>query len=114
MGAATATELHEQAQRHAEGGRRGAAYTLLQRALARGPDQVRRAHILVSLAYHEAERHTLDAGLALLDEADALADLPPRLRGLTASQRGLLYQRAGELNRAADCYDRALGLFSEA
>ncbi|MEV4515469.1 CHAT domain-containing protein [Dactylosporangium sp. NPDC049525] len=114
MGAATATELHQQAQREAERGRRAAAYVLLQRALTRDPDPVRRAHILISLAYHEAERRRLMDGLALLDEADSLPDLPAGLRALTASQRGLLYQRAGELNRAASCYDLALGLFSEA
>ncbi|GAA3208029.1 CHAT domain-containing protein [Dactylosporangium siamense] len=114
MGAATATELHQQAQREAERGRRSAAYVLLQRALTRDPDPVRRAHILISLSYHEAERRRLMDGLALLDEADSLPDLPAALRGLTASQRGLLYQRAGELNRAAASYDLALGLFSEA
>jgi tetratricopeptide (TPR) repeat protein len=114
MGPATATVLHRQAQLHAEHGRRATAYRLLHRALSLDPEPLQRAHILVSLAYHEAERRTPGDGLALLDQADALPGLPARLSGLAACQRGLIYQRAGELNLAAACYDRGLDLFTAA
>ncbi|GFJ89446.1 hypothetical protein [Phytohabitans rumicis] len=81
MSVASAAELHAQAVRETEHGRHAAARRLLRAALNSGPDPELRARILISLAYHEAERRRLDDGLALLAEADAVADLPAAPRG---------------------------------
>jgi hypothetical protein len=102
--------LHERAVHEAECGRYASARRLLRAALRRGPEPVRRAHLLVSLAYHEAERSSLTAGLALLDAADAVPGLPARIRGLVASQRGLLHMRAGAVVPALAGFDAALRL----
>jgi tetratricopeptide (TPR) repeat protein len=102
--------LHERAMHEAECGRYAVARRLLRAALRRDPEPVRRAHLLVSLAYHEAERSSLAAGLALLDAADAVPGLPARIRGLVASQRGLLRMRAGAVAPALADFDAALRL----
>jgi hypothetical protein len=111
---ADAAELHARAMHEAECGRYAAARRLLRAALRRDPDPVRRAHVLISLAYHEAERDGLAAGLALLDAADAVPALPARLRGLVASQRGLLHMRAGAVGPALAGFDAALRLLDRA
>jgi hypothetical protein len=111
---AGATELHARAVHEAECGRHGRARRLLRAALRCGPEPALRAHVLLSLAYHEAERNSLAAGLALLDEADAVPGLPPRIRGLVASQRGLLHMRAGAVTPALAGFDAALRLLDEA
>ncbi|MFY1669562.1 CHAT domain-containing protein [Plantactinospora sp. WMMB334] len=102
--------LHEQAIAEAERGRHAVARRLLRRALRHGPDPARRAHILISLAYHEAERHSLAAGLDLLRQAETVPQLTRRLRGLVASQRGLLHMRAGRADEAVEAFDVALRL----
>src|SRR5438046_10157073 len=89
MPAASAAELHGRALGESAHGRHGTAHRLLRTALRRDPDPVRRAHILVSLAYHEAERHDLAAGLALLAEADAVPDMTVLGSGVLAEQRGM-------------------------
>lgn len=114
MGAATATELYRRARRETGRGRRSAAYKLLLAALMLNPEPVLCARILISLSYHEADHRRLDDGLALLDRADSLPDIPDPLRALTLSQRGLLYQRAGRLTEAAVWYERAAGMFTDA
>jgi hypothetical protein len=111
---ADAAELHARAMHEAECGRYASARRLLRAALRRDPDPVRRAHVLISLAYHEAERDGLAAGLALLDAADAVPRLPARLRGLVASQRGLLHMRAGAPAPALAGFDAALRLLDRA
>jgi len=98
--AETAAELHERALAENESGRHATARRLLHRALRLDPAPERRAHILISLAYHEAERHSLESGIELLAQADAVPGLPRRLRGLVASQRGLLYLRAARMAEA--------------
>jgi tetratricopeptide (TPR) repeat protein len=108
-----AAELHDRAIEATERGRHAVARRLLRTALRRAPDPSRRARILITLSYQEAERHSLAAGIALLDTADAVPDLPPRLRGLVASQRGLLYMRAGQAADALAGLDAALGLLDE-
>lgn len=108
-----AAQLHEQAIHEAECGRYARARRLLRKALRVATEPARRAHILVSLAYHEAERDSLAAGLALLDDADAMPDLPARVRGLIASQRGLLHMRAGAVAPALAGFDTALRLLDE-
>lgn len=114
MAAATAAELHRSAVQDGDRGRHAAARRQLRSALRRGPDPVLRAHILLSLAYYEAERSGLPAGLALLDEADAVPHLPDRIRGLVASQRGLVYMRAGRSSESLAGFDAALRLLGEA
>src|SRR5436190_8566885 len=113
MPAASAAELHGRALGESAHGRHGTAHRLLRTALRRDPDPVRRAHILVSLAYHEAERHDLAAGLALLVEADAVPDLPVLVRGVIAGQRGMLYMRAGDTGAATAALDAALDLLDD-
>ena len=113
MSAATAAELHGRAVAESARGRYAAAQRLLGAALRRDPDSARRAEILVSLAYHQAERRSLSAGLAMLDEADGIPDVPRRVRGLIHSQRGLLYVRAGRFAEALAGFDAALRLLDE-
>lgn len=111
--AESAVQLHARALVESAGGRHAAARRLLSWALRRGPDSVLRAHLLVSLAYHEAERHGLAAGVALLDEADGVPDLPTQVRGLVAGQRGMLNMRAGQTAAAMAAFDMALRLLDE-
>ncbi|MFC0530679.1 CHAT domain-containing protein [Phytohabitans kaempferiae] len=110
---ASAAELHAQSVRETEHGRHAAARRLLRAALRSGPDSELRARILISLAYHQAERRSLDEGLLLLGEADEVPDLPQRLRGMVAAQRGLLYMRAGRSAEALAALDAAVGLLDE-
>ncbi|ASW55541.1 CHAT domain-containing protein [Plantactinospora sp. KBS50] len=105
-----AAELHERAIAENARGRHALARRLLHQALRNDPDPQRRAHILISLAYHEAERRNLAAGLDLLRAAEAVPRLPRRLRGLAASQRGLLYMRAGQVDEAVEGFSAALRL----
>jgi tetratricopeptide (TPR) repeat protein len=113
MSAATAAELHRQAVSESANGRHAAAHRLLAAALRSDPTPARRAHILISLAYHVAERRSLAAGLALLDEADAIPDVPRRIHGLAHSQRALLYMRAAQFAAALPEFDAALRLLDE-
>lgn len=113
MAAATAAELHRQAVSESAQGRHAAAHRLLSAALRSDPAPARRAHILVSLAYHVAERRSLAAGLALLAEAEAIPEVPGRIRGLAHSQRGLLYMRAAQFAEALPEFDAALRLLDE-
>ncbi|GGM73446.1 CHAT domain-containing protein [Dactylosporangium sucinum] len=113
MGGVTAAELHQRAQTETERGRHAAARRLLHRALALDATPEELAGVLITLAYHEAERRGPAAGIELLDRTDALPGLPRRLRGRAASQRGLLLQRAGLLAEAAAVFDRAVGLLDE-
>jgi tetratricopeptide (TPR) repeat protein len=108
-----AADLHDQAIAETARGRNAIARRLLRRALRSGPDPARRAHILISLAYHEAERRSLADGLELLREADAAPGLTRRLRGLVASQRGLIYMRAGAASEAIEALGEALRLLDE-
>jgi hypothetical protein len=110
---ATAADLHGRAVAAAARGRHATAHRLLTEALLARPEPGLRAHILVSLAYHVAERQSLAAGLALLDEAAAGADLPPRVQALVRSQRGLLYVRAGRAADALREFDATLRLLDE-
>ncbi|MFD0748222.1 hypothetical protein ACFQ1L_45450 [Phytohabitans flavus] len=110
---ASAAELHAQSVRETEHGRHAEARRLLRAALRSGPEPELRARILISLAYHQAERRSLDDGLALLGEADEVPDLPPRLRGMVAAQRGLLFMRAGRSADALSALDAAVGLLDE-
>ncbi|BCB87159.1 hypothetical protein Psuf_044720 [Phytohabitans suffuscus] len=110
---ASAAELHAQSVRETEHGRHAEARRLLRAALRSGPDPELHARILISLAYHQAERRSLDEGLALLGEADEVPDLPPRLRGMVAAQRGLLFMRAGRSADALSALDAAVRLLDE-
>jgi hypothetical protein len=110
----TAAELHERALAESEGGRHASARRLLRRALRAGPEPQRRAHILISLAFHEDDRHGLERGIALLAEADAVPGLPRWLRGLVAGQRALLYLRAAWRGEAMASFDAALRLLDGA
>ena len=113
MTAASAAELHDRAVAATAHGRFATAQRLLGAALRRQPDAARRAHILVSLAFHQAERRNMAAGLAMLDEAAGIADLPRRIRALIHSQRGLLYMRAARTGEALAELDAALRLLDE-
>lgn len=113
VSADSAAALHSRAVAESAQGRHGTARRLLRRALLRDPDAAVRAHILLSLAYHEAEQRNLTAGLALLDDADATPDIPRRVRGLIASQRALLYLRAGQSPNALAAFDETLRLLDE-
>ena len=110
---ASAAELHAKSVRETEHGRHAEARRLLRVALRSGPDPELRARILISLAYHQAERRSLDEGLALLGEADEVPDLPARLRGMVAAQRGLLFMRAGRSADALVALDAAVRLLDE-
>ncbi|MGN9910626.1 CHAT domain-containing protein [Phytohabitans sp. LJ34] len=110
---ASAAELHARSVRETEHGRHAEARRLLRAALRSGPDPELRARILISLAYHQAERRSLDEGLALLGEADEVPDLPARLRGMVAAQRGLLFMRAGRSGDALAALDVAVGVLDE-
>jgi tetratricopeptide (TPR) repeat protein len=110
---ASAAELHAKSVRETEHGRHAEARRLLRAALRSDPAPELRARILISLAYHQAERHSLDDGLALLGEADEVPDLPLRLRGMVAAQRGLLFMRAGRSVDALAALDVAVGLLDE-
>ncbi|HST66703.1 MAG TPA: hypothetical protein VLM05_16065, partial [Mycobacteriales bacterium] len=113
MSVATAGELHRRALAESERGRHRQARRLLTSALRAAPDPLLRARVLISLAYHEAERHSLAAGLAVLAEADAIPDLPRRTRALVHSQRGLLRMRAGAYDDALADLDATLRLLDE-
>ena len=113
MTAADAADLHGRAIEASDQGRFAVARQLLRTALRRNPDPSRRAQVLITLSFQEAEQRSLAAGIALLDDADAVADLPTRLRGLVASQRGLLYMRAGQAVPALTWFDAALHLLDE-
>jgi len=113
MPTGSAAELHARAVAEAERGRHAVALRLLQAALKRDPEATVRARVLLSLAFHEAERRSLDAGLALLDEADAMPDLPRPVRGLVAGQRGLLNMRAGRAVEALAGFHSAEQLLDE-
>ncbi len=102
-----ARELYERGVASLERGRLADAARALRTALARTDDAELRARILLSLAYHEAERGRVADGLSLLDAADSDDELPTELRALVASQRGLLLMRAGDV-------DAALGQFTSA
>jgi hypothetical protein len=52
----TAEQLYERASRASNHGRNGEARRTLTRAMRRVDEPVLRARILLSLAYHEAER----------------------------------------------------------
>ncbi|GGJ76024.1 CHAT domain-containing protein [Pilimelia anulata] len=108
-----AAELHAQAVRATERGRHDRAWRLLKAALRTRPAPACRARILVSLAFHEAERSSLAAGLALLDEAETSGGLPDRVRGVIAMQRGLLHLRAGATGAALAGFDAAVELLDE-
>jgi tetratricopeptide (TPR) repeat protein len=108
--AADAEELHRRAVLDGDRGLYGSARRLLRTGLNREPGPVLRAHILVSLAYYEAERTGLGDGLQLLVEAEAVPGLPDRILGLVASQRGLLNQRAGLPTESLAAFDIALQL----
>ena len=109
----TAAELHERALAESERGRHASARRLLRRALRAGPEPQRRAHILISLAFHEDDRHGFERGIALLAEADAVPGLPGWLRGLVAGQRALLYLRAARPGEAMANFDAALRLLGD-
>jgi tetratricopeptide (TPR) repeat protein len=70
------------------------------------------ARVLASLAYFEAERGEVDAGLRLLDEADRLAatidDL--NVRGNLHLQRGSILVRRGSMDEALSHLDSAVAL----
>jgi hypothetical protein len=108
-----AADLHARALAESERGRHASARRLLRRALRADPEPQRRAHILISLAFHEDDRHGLERGLALLAEADAVPGLPRWLRGLVAGQRALLYLRAAWLDEAMANFDTALRLLDD-
>lgn len=109
----TAAELHERALAESERGRHASARRLLRRALRAGPEPQRRAHILISLAFHEDDRHGFERGIALLAEADAVPGLPGWLRGLVAGQRALLHLRAARPGEAMANFDAALRLLGD-
>jgi tetratricopeptide (TPR) repeat protein len=113
MSADTARVLHERALGESERGRHQHARRLLSAALRAGPEPAVRARILVSAAYHEAERHSLADGLAVLTEAEAIPGLPQEVRALVNSQRGLLRMRAGEYDDALGDFDATLRLLDE-
>jgi tetratricopeptide (TPR) repeat protein len=109
----TAATLHERALAESERGRHASARRQLRRALRADPEPQRRAHILISLAFHEDDKHGLERGIALLAEADAVPGLPGWLRGLAAGQRALLYLRAARLGEAMANFDAALRLLDD-
>ncbi|GGK28713.1 CHAT domain-containing protein [Pilimelia terevasa] len=109
---ARAAQLHAEAVRATERGQHDEAWSLLRAALGAQPPPACRARILVSLAFHEAERRSLAAGLALLDEADT-GGLPDQVRGIVAMQRGLLHLRAGAPGPALAGFDAAIALLDE-
>ncbi len=105
----SARELHDRGVRALEHGRLAEAARALHTALERTDDPELRARVLLSLAYHEAERGRVDDGLALLDSADdGRAALPGHLRALLASQRGLLLMRGGDSEGALHAFTVAL------
>jgi tetratricopeptide (TPR) repeat protein len=110
---ASAAELHAQSVRETEHGRHAAARRLLRSALRQDPTAELRARILVSLAFHEAERISLTEGLSLLDEADSVPGLPAPIRGVVAGQRGLICMRAGRSREALEAFDAALRLLDD-
>lgn len=107
-------------------GRPQRAATLLNRALhllpaVASPARERvRARILISLAYSEAELHSVPDGLRRLDAAAEVASgLPaePADDGLHAAlhnQRGLLLAMSGQLREALHEVDTAVPLFAAA
>lgn len=113
MGPQLAADLHARAVAENERGRHTTARKLLYRALRADPEPVWRARILISLAYHEAERHSFADGVDLLRQADAVPGLPQQVYGLVAGQRGLLYLRAGVPAGAMEALDAALRLLDE-
>lgn len=76
------------------------------------PDLVAlRARLLVSLAWAESERGRVDAGFAMLDQAEAVVD--PADRAVLVAQRALMLSRAGRDEEAIERYDAAVGLLAE-
>ena len=67
-----------------------------------------RGRVLVSAGLAESERGEVEAGLALLAEAEPL--LPRGERGTVHGQRGILLRRTGHDDRALEAYGRALQL----
>jgi tetratricopeptide (TPR) repeat protein len=108
----TAEQLYERASRASNHGRNGEARRTLTRAMRRVDEPVLRARILLSLAYHEAERGHVEEGLALLAEGTD-PELPTETLGLLASQRALILMRAGREADALDAFDQALSLLDE-
>lgn len=90
-------------------GRQAEAYRLSSRALATDPPAELRARVLLHHAYHVAERTSVEAGLAVLDQAAATLDLSPVVQGTIQGNRGVLLMRAGS-PEALGALDRALTL----
>lgn len=107
-----AARLHARALAAAARGERDQAWRGLRAALRARPAPERRARILVSLAFHEADGGSLAAALGLLDEAESAA-LPDQVRGIVALQRGLLHLRAGATAPALAGFDAAVTLLDE-
>lgn len=104
-----AEQLLEGALRAHAAGRQAEAYRLSSRALACDPPPQLRARVLLHHAYHVAERTSVEAGLAVLDEAAATLDLSPAVQGTIHGNRGVLLMRAGS-QEALAALDRALAL----
>lgn len=108
-----AEELHRRGVAASGGGRPGPAVRLLRTALRHADgDADRRGHILVSLAWAEAERGNVALGFELLDEAERL--IPPSRRGVLHAQRGLLLRRTGHDGPARRQYDAAVAALDAA
>ncbi|MGI5184435.1 CHAT domain-containing protein [Dactylosporangium sp. CA-152071] len=65
-----------------------------------------RARLLATLGYAEVDQGRIDAGLRLLDEAEAL--LPPDGRGAVYGQRGVVLSRLGRDEEALRQFDAAV------
>ncbi|GAA1500737.1 hypothetical protein GCM10009827_007370 [Dactylosporangium maewongense] len=65
-----------------------------------------RARLLATLGYAEVDQGRVDAGLRLLDEAEAL--LPPDGRGAVYGQRGVVLSRLGRDEEALRQFDAAV------
>ncbi len=101
-----ARALHERGVAAIGGGRPQDGARLLRAAL-RAIDETDslRPRVLISLAAAEVQLGHRDAGFALLDQAEALAE--PTDVGILLQQRGLLLMLVGHLDEALRCMDAA-------
>jgi tetratricopeptide (TPR) repeat protein len=104
----SAEQLYERAMADVDRGRFAAGRRALRLALARTEEPLLRARVLLSLAYQHSEQGHVNDGLALIDEASRIPNLPDHTIGVLGAGRGLMLMRTGDRGGALAELDAAL------
>ena len=104
----SAEQLYARAMADVDRGRFAAGRRALRLALARADEPLLRARVLLSLAYQESEQGHVNDGIALIDEASRIPNLPDHTIGVLGAGRGLMLMRTGDREGALPELDAAL------